>query len=675
MPTTKSLLATGELPAVPHLLLALLQELVTSSLTPASLYRTLLHDPALCADLLQQATDGSANSAGELQLQLPYPATDGLQTRLRQRASRQFFRPPDSDSLAALQRIWGHLARLQQTAELMTATLSAAERQEQQLTLACLPLGWLQQLGHDPQRFGPGYRDATSVFQLSPERHASEDPGLLASADWLQQLAPASLAGDALRYLLWESRQLQFAAPLIVRTAAIFRLALPGFGPDDDPLPLLHALGYDKAAARALQRKINARANGAEQQSLRAQQSFQPSQLAAHIEQFAALPGMPPPSGGTLWSALHRHAVALLDEPLLLLYPDARQIRIAAASSWPPNLLQQLQVPLDHPHSQLAAALRQPRPLRISTDTPALIDRQLLRLLDTTHALCLSLQDDQGRVEALLLSATLARPDQQARADYAGRHLSQMMRQLRAAEQRHQHHRDHLQAQQQRRAAELVHEIANPLSVTRNYLQILSRTLENNDQPLTPLNTIRDELARIESLLQDFRSDASTSTDPEQVLDLNATVRQLCDLFDGGSGGVQISTQLDPTLQPFACATDPVRQIVTNLLKNACEAMAGEGQITLRTRAGVNLNGIRHAELRIRDSGPGLPDRVLEQGMLPTATAPPALGQPGRGLGLQIIADLCRQLGASISCRNPLDGGAQFVLLLPCPPSEPEKEF
>ena len=107
---------------------------------------------------------------------------------------------------------------------------------------------------------------------------------------------------------------------------------------------------------------------------------------------------------------------------------------------------------------------------------------------------------------------------------------------------------------------------------------------------------------------------------------------------------------------------DRLKQLLLNLLKNSVEAMAAAGGVLrLATAPWGGGIGTSHVEIRIEDSGPGIPPDVLTQLYQPVASTK---GQNHLGVGLSIVGQLVRDLGALINCRSS-SAGTCFQLLIP----------
>ncbi|HXI20164.1 MAG TPA: ATP-binding protein, partial [Gemmatimonadales bacterium] len=130
------------------------------------------------------------------------------------------------------------------------------------------------------------------------------------------------------------------------------------------------------------------------------------------------------------------------------------------------------------------------------------------------------------------------------------------------------------------------------------------------------------------------------------------------------STGVVWTLGLDPTLPPLSADPDQIRQVITNLLVNAAQAMAvaprREGLV--RTWSSAEAVG-----LEVLDSGAGIASDVLPRIFEPFFTTK-GQGQ-GTGLGLSISHGIVRAHGGEIRGENRPGGGARFAFELPRDPT------
>jgi signal transduction histidine kinase len=105
-----------------------------------------------------------------------------------------------------------------------------------------------------------------------------------------------------------------------------------------------------------------------------------------------------------------------------------------------------------------------------------------------------------------------------------------------------------------------------------------------------------------------------------------------------------------------------LRQVLHNLLKNALEAMdyAKDSQVKISTRC-AHEQSCRYVELKIEDSGPGIPGEMFDQLFDPYVTTKPR----GSGLGLAIVKKIVEEHGGMLWAENNATGGATIIIRLP----------
>jgi signal transduction histidine kinase len=126
----------------------------------------------------------------------------------------------------------------------------------------------------------------------------------------------------------------------------------------------------------------------------------------------------------------------------------------------------------------------------------------------------------------------------------------------------------------------------------------------------------------------------------------------------------QIESELDLDSEMPVINTDQnkLKQIITNLVKNAAEALPPKGKVTIRTRALVILDGHQYIEISISDNGPGIEPSLLDKLFTPIDTTK---GTGHSGLGLTIVKKLVADLNGSIRYSQSNQSGAEFIILLP----------
>ncbi len=185
---------------------------------------------------------------------------------------------------------------------------------------------------------------------------------------------------------------------------------------------------------------------------------------------------------------------------------------------------------------------------------------------------------------------------------------------------------------------QLAHEIRNPLGGLRGAAQLLERELD--DPSLHEFTqVIIGEADRLEGLVAGLLGPGGK---PDmQLRNLHEVLEHVARLVGSETPGLQIQRDYDPSLPELLLDSDQMTQAFLNLMRNAVQAMAGEGQLILRTRVRTHqvLSNRMHrlvAVVEIEDSGPGVPEEIAETIFYPLVTG----RDDGTGIGLPLAQEL-----------------------------------
>lgn len=224
----------------------------------------------------------------------------------------------------------------------------------------------------------------------------------------------------------------------------------------------------------------------------------------------------------------------------------------------------------------------------------------------------------------------------------------------------------------ERFAADVSHEIKNPLSSIRSAIETLRR-IEDPKAQRRLLEIIADDVIRLDRLITDIsdasRVDAELSRAQLHPVDVAAMLATLAEIHDATRNEdapvVHVDVPAGAVLVP--AVEDRLVQVLRNLIGNACSFSPPHGTITLRARETGSI-----VEIAVEDEGPGIPDGKLGHIFDRFYSERPSGEQFGKhsGLGLSISRQIIEALGGRIAAENRRDQegtllGARFVIRLP----------
>ncbi|RFB09763.1 GAF domain-containing protein [Bacillus sp. OE] len=202
-------------------------------------------------------------------------------------------------------------------------------------------------------------------------------------------------------------------------------------------------------------------------------------------------------------------------------------------------------------------------------------------------------------------------------------------------------------------AAGISHEIRNPMTTVRGFLQLLKEepTYEKHNKHF---NLMIEELDRANSIITEFLSMGNTKKSDLQMLDLNSIIRDIIPLIKIDTYNQNKYIQVDTNDIPeLLLNRNEIRQLLINLYRNGLEAMGTEKALTISTyKEGRNC-----VVLAVRDQGEGIRPEVLEKLGTPFYTTK----DNGTGLGLGICYAIAARHNAKIEIQTGSEGTTFFV--------------
>ncbi|MCX7942925.1 MAG: ATP-binding protein [Deltaproteobacteria bacterium] len=213
-----------------------------------------------------------------------------------------------------------------------------------------------------------------------------------------------------------------------------------------------------------------------------------------------------------------------------------------------------------------------------------------------------------------------------------------------------------------RMAAQLTHQIKNPLSTIGLNLEFIREDILedrfNKDDHIKKLNLIQSEIENLVKLSDEYLRFAKISEPKIENIDINGLISGIIELYETECKNRNIEILFQPSKQQVTIKGDynQLRQAIINIFVNAMESLVDGGKITIATSIS---NGI--AEINISDNGRGINESIIPHIFDPFYTTK----ESGIGLGLSIAAQIIKESGGKIDCKNNSQGGATFLISIP----------
>jgi signal transduction histidine kinase len=211
-----------------------------------------------------------------------------------------------------------------------------------------------------------------------------------------------------------------------------------------------------------------------------------------------------------------------------------------------------------------------------------------------------------------------------------------------------------------RLAAGLAHEIRNPIAAMR--LKAENALASDDNRRTSALKTILEQIGRLDMLLRDLL--AMTQQRPAQLAPndlatfLDVTIEPHRELA-ASKGVILEATARNTTPAPPRFDANQMHRALDNLILNAIENTPAGGTVKVEAD---NRDG--RVTLRVRDTGPGVPENIRERLFEPFVTGRP----DGTGLGLAIVREIAHAHGGDVRVTSD-SSGATFEIDVPCRPS------
>ena len=201
-------------------------------------------------------------------------------------------------------------------------------------------------------------------------------------------------------------------------------------------------------------------------------------------------------------------------------------------------------------------------------------------------------------------------------------------------------------------AATVAHEIRNPMTTVRGYLQVLQRRNIYKDDREKFILMI-EEIDRANSIIQEYLSLSRTKLSNLQKCSLNNIIENLFPLIQANATSANIYASIElADIPELLLDKNEIRQLLLNLVRNSLEAMSSGGNLIIRT-----FTQDSRVILAVSDQGSGIPQKVLDKLGTPFITTKAT----GTGLGLPICYQIVQRHNAKIEIDTGTGGTTFFI--------------
>ncbi len=215
-------------------------------------------------------------------------------------------------------------------------------------------------------------------------------------------------------------------------------------------------------------------------------------------------------------------------------------------------------------------------------------------------------------------------------------------------------------------AAEVAHEINNPLGGLQNFASMMKNEPENIEQTRKYANLMLEGLKRVEMIVKRLLTFSKSNTLTLLGKNINDIIRYALEFIEYRLEpcNVYIHKKLNESLPPVLADSDQLSQVFINIMANALESMPGGGALTIKTDFCKKHD--QCVTVQFNDSGCGIEQKNLDKIFEPFFTTKNKEGEKGLGLGLAISKRIIEDHHGEINIESKAGEGTQFTICLPC---------
>ncbi|KSU88994.1 two-component sensor histidine kinase [Bacillus sp. VT 712] len=207
-------------------------------------------------------------------------------------------------------------------------------------------------------------------------------------------------------------------------------------------------------------------------------------------------------------------------------------------------------------------------------------------------------------------------------------------------------------------AASVAHEIRNPMTVVKGFLQLFQDNQKLTKAEIGYIHLMISEMDRAEVIINDYLSLARPGVKEVDIIDCILSVTSLVDLL---SSYALLTSNIEIEIQTNQLAyvrgnKNEFNQVLLNIMKNGIEAMQDGGKLSVSINVKDN-----QVHIAIKDTGEGMTQQELDR----LGTAFYSLKEKGTGIGLMVSYQIVEEMRGKITVESEKGKGSTFIVSIP----------
>lgn len=209
-------------------------------------------------------------------------------------------------------------------------------------------------------------------------------------------------------------------------------------------------------------------------------------------------------------------------------------------------------------------------------------------------------------------------------------------------------------------AAGTAHEIRNPLTSAKGFIQLLDLKTPDKTPEKEYIRIILEEIEQADRIIWEFLLLARPQLPRLADIEINTLLSELGRLIENQAlvNDICLDMQLTAGLPPVNIDKEQMKQVFLNIIQNALQAMSAGGNLSIKTGYDPGTGNIL---VSFRDTGSGIPPENMDKLYQPFFSTKPE----GTGLGLTVSYRIVENHGGKVKVTSSPEDGTEFTIILP----------